>query len=274
MTLENRLTDEIDGDQPSEFRVGSESASEQPPPQPVLEVANLSKLYKNGRGIRQMSFTLMRGDIFGLLGSNGSGKTTAIKCIFGLCPFRGDIKIFGESVSDCPGAALRRAGCIVESPSFYENLTAWQNLSLAAKYYYPSKKEIAEHTEWALGIVGLSKYSDERVDRFSLGMKARLGLALCFVSKPAFMALDEPLNGLDIEGMVEIRNIILDRASGTGATFLISSHLAAEIEKTCNCLGIMHEGVLIETARLEDVMREHGSVEDYYLNATSRFARP
>jgi ABC-2 type transport system ATP-binding protein len=97
-------------------------------------------------------------------------------------------------------------------------------------------------------------------------MKARLGLALCFISKPSFMSLDEPLNGLDIEGMVEIRNIILDQASQSGATFLISSHLATEIEKTCNCLGVMDEGELLETARMDDVTREHGTVENYYLD--------
>ena len=236
------------------------------PENPVLHVDNIQKLYKNGRGVKKMSFALRRGDIFGLLGSNGSGKTTAIKCICGLCPFKGDVRLFGESVADNPGAALRRVGCIVETPSFYENLSARRNLLLAARFYAGTKKEAADLADWALDIVGLADYRNDRAERFSLGMKARLGLALCFVSKPDFMALDEPLNGLDIEGMVEIRNIILAQAAHSGATFLISSHLAAEIEKTCNCLGIMDEGELLETARMDEALRGHGSVENYYLN--------
>jgi ABC-2 type transport system ATP-binding protein len=236
------------------------------PPLPILEVKNLTKLYRNGRGVKNMSFTLKRGDVFGLLGSNGSGKTTSIKSICGLCPFKGEIKIFGESVSENPRAALRGVGCIVEAPSFYANLTAKQNLSLTAAYYGMSKKQASDAVDWALDIVGLAGYRNERAERFSLGMKARLGLALCFVSKPEFMALDEPLNGLDIEGMVEIRNIIIEQASISGATFLISSHLAAEIEKTCNCLGVMDEGELLETARMDEALAAHGSVEAYYLN--------
>ena len=217
-----------------------------------------------------MSFTLSAGDVFGLLGSNGSGKTTAIRSICGLCPFEGEITLFGHSVKDNPREALRRAGCIVEAPSFYGNLSGEQNLTLAARYYGISKAERREAARWALDIVGLSNFRRERADRYSLGMKARLGLALCFVSKPEFLALDEPLNGLDIEGMIEIRNIIINQASITGATFLISSHLAAEVEKTCNSVGIMSEGELIDTARMDHVLGVYGSVEDYYLNTLHR----
>ena len=217
-----------------------------------------------------MSFTLGKGDIFGLLGSNGSGKTTAIKSICGLCPFKGDIRLFGVSVADDPRAALGRIGCIVEAPSFYGNLSAERNLLLAAAHYRMPKREALDATAWALETVGLGKFRRERAERFSLGMKARLGLALCFVSKPDFLALDEPLNGLDIEGMVEIRNLILDLASRTGATFLISSHLAAEVEKTCNRVGVMDEGVLLECASMDVALRGHGSVEAYYLDTLRR----
>jgi ABC-2 type transport system ATP-binding protein len=224
------------------------------------------KLYKNGRGVKEMSFTLNRGDIFGLLGSNGSGKTTAIRSICGLSPYKGEIYLFGESVADNPREALRRVGCIVETPAFYGNLTATQNLLLAQKYYGVPKREAGEAAGQMLDIVGLGRFKRERAERFSLGMKARLGLALCFISKPEFIALDEPLNGLDIEGMVEVRNIILKQASESGATFLISSHLAAEIEKTCNVVGVMDEGYLLDTAYMPDVLRNYGSVEAYYLS--------
>ena len=240
---------------------------------PVLDVLNLSKLYKNGRGVKNMSFRLAQGDVFGLLGSNGSGKTTAIRSICGLCPFLGDVRLFGESVADNPREALRRVGAIVEAPAFYANLTAEQNLALATKYYGMSKSSAAEMIDWALDVVRLTGNRRERVDRFSLGMKARLGLALCFISAPGFMELDEPLNGLDIEGMVEVRNIILSQASVSGAVFLISSHLASEIEKTCNRIGVMDEGELLETAYMGDALRDYGSVEAYYLNVLQRHRR-
>jgi len=239
----------------------------------VLDVNGLVKLYRNGRGVSRMSFTLGRGEIFGLLGSNGSGKTTAIKSICGLCPFKGEIRLFGESVADNPRTALRRLGCIVEAPSFYGNLSAKRNLLLAAAHYGMSKGEAAAAAAETLESVGLAKYRDERAERFSLGMKARLGLALCFISKPDFLALDEPLNGLDIEGMVDIRNLILRLASQTGATFLISSHLASEIEKTCTRVGVMDEGELLETAGMDDLMSLHGSVEAYYLDTLRRRGR-
>jgi len=237
---------------------------------PVLEVENLTKLFKNRRGVRNMSFTLSEGEVFGLLGSNGSGKTTAIRSICGLCPFEGEIRLFGESVKDNPRAALRRAGCIAEAPAFYGNLSGERNLLLAANYYGMTKSEAADAAAWALETVGLYAYRRDRAERYSLGMKARLGLALCFISKPDFMALDEPLNGLDIEGMVEVRNIILNQAAVSGATFLISSHLAAEIEKTCGRVGVMDEGVLIETAPIGYVMGTFGSVEAYYLSVLQR----
>ena len=239
----------------------------------VLEVNNLRKLYHNKRGVKDMSFKLSQGDVFGLLGSNGSGKTTAIRSICGLCPFQGDIRIFGESVAENPREALRRVSGIVDAPSFYANLTAEQNLILATKYYKLSKQGAGDVIDWALDVVKLTKNRRERVERFSLGMKARLGLALCFISSPGFLALDEPLNGLDIEGMVEVRNIILSQASISGAVFLISSHLASEIEKTCNRVGVMDEGELLETAYMGDVLRMYGSVEEYYLNVLRQFRR-
>ena len=217
-----------------------------------------------------MDFTLHPGEIFGLLGSNGSGKTTAIKSICGLCPYKGEIRLFGASVSDNPREAMRKVGCIVEAPFFYGNLSAEKNLLLAAKYYGMGKPEASSAVSWALDTVRLSGYARERAERFSLGMKARLGLALCFISKPEFLALDEPLNGMDIEGMVEVRNIILNQASASGAAFLISSHLAAEIEKTCNRVGIMDEGELLETANMDDVLYRYGSVEAYYLSVLGR----
>ncbi|MDR1061452.1 MAG: ATP-binding cassette domain-containing protein [Clostridiales bacterium] len=230
----------------------------------VLDVSGLRKLYRNRRGVSEMTFSLQRGDVFGLLGANGSGKTTAMKSICGLCPYEGDISIFGQPVRDNARNALKKVGCIVEAPAFYGYLSAQRNLELAVRYY--DLEDARASVEGALGAVGLLKYRRDAAEKFSLGMKARLGLALCMLHAPELMVLDEPLNGLDIEGMADIRGIIMRQAAGTGATFLISSHLAPEIEKTCNRVGIMHEGRLLETARMSDVLYEYSSVEDYFLS--------
>jgi ABC-2 type transport system ATP-binding protein len=230
----------------------------------VLEVSGLKKLYRNKRGVSEMTFSLQRGDVFGLLGANGSGKTTAMKSICGLCPYEGEIRIFGQPVRDNARNALKSVGCIVEAPAFYGYLSAQRNLELAARYY--GLEDAPARIEGALDAVGLLKSRRDAAEKFSLGMKARLGLALCMLHSPELMVLDEPLNGIDIEGMADIRGIIMRQAADTGATFLISSHLAAEIEKTCNRVGVMHEGRLLETARMSDVLYEYSSVEDYFLS--------
>ncbi|MDR1440449.1 MAG: ATP-binding cassette domain-containing protein [Clostridiales bacterium] len=230
----------------------------------VLEVSGLQKLYRNGRGVSEMAFSLGRGDVFGLLGANGSGKTTAMKAICGLCPYKGEVRIFGQPARDNAQNAMKKVGCIVDAPAFYGYLSAQRNLELAARYCRIDGAR--ERIEEVLGAVGLLRQRRDLAEKFSLGMKARLGLALCMLSSPELMVLDEPLNGLDIEGMADIRSIILRSASETGATFLISSHLASEIEKTCNRVGVMHEGALLETAPMASVLEEYNSVEDYFLS--------
>ena len=234
----------------------------------VLEVNNLQRLYRNNRGVREMTFSLNKGDVYGLLGANGAGKTTAMKAICGLCPYNGGITVFGTQVRDNTRIALAKVGCLIETPAFYPYLSARRNLGLAARYYKLPDPDAAIAA--ALEAVGLTRYQNDSVIKYSLGMKARLGLALCILPSPEFMVLDEPLNGLDIEGMVEIRNIILELAGSGNATFLISSHLAAEIEKTCNRVGVMVDGTLLESSDMQDVLAAHPSVEAYFLHVNGR----
>jgi ABC-2 type transport system ATP-binding protein len=236
----------------------------------VLEVNGLRKLYGNRRGVSEMTFSLERGDVFGLLGANGSGKTTAMKSICGLCPYEGEIRIFGEHVRDNAQNAMKKVGCIVDSPTFYGYLSAQRNMELAAMYY--RLEDAGGRIERTLETVGLLKYRKDPAEKFSLGMKARLGLALCMLPSPDFMVLDEPLNGLDIEGMAAMRGVILQLADQLGATFLISSHLAAEVEKTCSRVGAMHEGRLLETSPMHEALSEYGSVEDYFLSVARQKA--
>lgn len=228
----------------------------------VIEISNLTKLYKNNRGIRNISLTVEKGDILGLLGPNGSGKTTAMKAVLNLVHSIGDIKVFGMDLNDQFEEIMRRVGALIESPAIYKDMTAYQNIKMHAAMYPDITKE---HIEHILDVVHLLPYKNDKAGRFSLGMKQRLGLAVAFVSNPELIILDEPVNGLDIEGVVEIREIIKRLNEEKGVTFLISSHMAREIEKTCNKVAVMYEGELIAKSSTEDALKLHPSMEDYFL---------
>jgi ABC-2 type transport system ATP-binding protein len=234
----------------------------------ALKINNLTKTYKNGRGIKDVSFKIDKGDIYGLLGPNGSGKTTTMKIITGLSRAdAGDIEIFGSSVEKEGEKSLEHVGCLIEAPALYEYMSAKKNLENAARYYIdieaPQIEEILDQT-------GLLKYQNDKVKDFSLGMKQRLGLALALLSNPKLVILDEPANGLDIEGMVAIREIIIKQAKSKGTTFLISSHLAHELEMVCNKIAIMREGTLLKTATMEEVREKSGNLESYFLQTVGR----
>lgn len=229
----------------------------------VIEINNLTKLYKNNRGIRDISLTVEQGDILGLLGPNGSGKTTAMKAIMNLVQAEGDIKVFGMDLHDNFETILKRTGSLIESPAIYKDLTAYQNVKMHATMYPHVNKERIDHI---LNVVHLLQYKNDKAGRFSLGMKQRLGLAVAFVSDPDLIVLDEPVNGLDIEGVVEIREIIKKLNAEKNVTFLISSHMASEIEKTCNKVAVMYESELIAQTTTEDALRLHPSMEDYFLS--------
>lgn len=229
----------------------------------VIEINNLTKLYKNSRGIKNISLTVEQGDILGLLGPNGSGKTTAMKAILNLIHGTGNIKIFGMDLHDNFEAIMQKTGALIEAPAIYKDMSAYQNVKMHAAMYPKITKERIEHT---LDMVHLLPYKDDKAGRFSLGMKQRLGLAIAFVSEPELIILDEPVNGLDIEGVVEVREIIKRLNEERGVSFLISSHMASEIEKTCNKVAVMYEGELIAQSKTEDALRLHPSMEDYFLS--------
>lgn len=233
---------------------------------PVLKVNDLTKIYKNGRGIMDISFEIEEGDIFGLLGPNGSGKTTTMKIITSLSyADKGSVQILGNDILEDGSKVLNEMGCLIEAPAIYEYLTARENLQLAANYYVEIKKPRIDDI---LTQTGLIKYANEKVKNFSLGMKQRLGIALALVSKPKVVILDEPTNGLDIEGTVEIREIILKQAK-LGVTFLVSSHIAPEIELMCNKFAILKEGKLLKAASMKKALDECGTLEKYFLKYVS-----
>lgn len=231
----------------------------------VLQISNLTKQYKNGRGIRDISLTVNKGDVVGLLGPNGSGKTTTMKAILGLCtPNSGKIEVFGLDNTQHFEVIMQKTGALIEAPAIYDFLSAYKNLKLMSRFY-PNVDDA--RIEKILDIVRLSQYKMDKAGKFSLGMKQRLGLAMALLADPELIILDEPANGLDIEGMIEIREIVNALSTKYGVTFLISSHLAGEIEKTCNKVAVIHEGELITMCSMDEALMYHPSLEDYFLSA-------
>jgi len=228
----------------------------------VLELENLTKLYRNGRGAQDISFALAPGEILGLLGPNGSGKTTTMKAIAGLVKFtRGSVRICGVDVTERHEQAMKNTGCLIEAPALYEHMTAHKNLKLAARFY-PGVDNA--RIDEALRLVEMEKYKKNKVSTFSLGMRQRTGLALALLSNPKLLILDEPANGLDIEGMVYVRNVVTNAAEN-GAAVLISSHLAHEIELCATKVAIIYDGKLLCVESMETVLAVSPSLEDYFL---------
>ncbi|MBV4419165.1 ABC transporter ATP-binding protein [Clostridium tyrobutyricum] len=234
----------------------------------VIEISNLCKTYKNGRGIDNINLDIYKGDIFGFLGPNGAGKTTAMKIMTGLIkPDRGNVKILGYSILTEFEKAMYDVGCIIETAETYPYLTAFENLKQFSRYYEGIN---TGRIEEVLEIVGLLKYKDEKPTRFSLGMKQRLGIASVLLSKPKVVILDEPLNGMDVEGMINVRNIIKNLAENEGTTFFISSHLIHDIELTCNKVGILYNGKVINVDNTKNILNNYASLENYFVSEVER----
>ncbi|AKA70728.1 ABC transporter ATP-binding protein [Clostridium scatologenes] len=237
----------------------------------VIEINNLTKTYKNGRGIKDINLEICQGDIFGFLGPNGAGKTTAMKIMTGLVkPDSGDVKILGYSISEQFEQAMKKVGCIIENAESYTYLTAFENLKQFSRYY----KDIDDkRIDEVLEVTGILKYKHEKPRKFSLGMKQRLGIAAALLSKPEVIILDEPLNGLDVEGMISIRNIIKNLAETEKTTFFISSHLIHDIELTCNRIGVLYDGKLLNVDTTENILKNYASLENYFVSEVERNGR-
>lgn len=238
----------------------------------VLSIRNLKKLYKNNRGVRDITLKIEEGDVVGLLGPNGSGKTTAMKAVIGMCSVDdGDIHIFGHDIDTEFEAAMEDVGALIEAPAIYENMTAYQNLKLASRFYPKfSGKQAEQRILEVLRLVNLEDYANDKAGRFSLGMKQRLGIALALFSKPRLVILDEPTNGLDIEGVVHIRSVIKEMSEKEGVTFLIAGHIASELEKTCTKAAVINDGVVLAYDNTEKILETHPSLEDYFLSTVGR----
>lgn len=229
----------------------------------ILQVRRLNKRYRNGRGVRDVSFEVRRGDVFGLFGPNGSGKTTVLKIISGLCRADGgSVSLFGVDAAEHFEQAMDRVGCIVETAEAYDYMSGRDHLKLAARLYPDlPKTRIDEVLEW----VRLTPYANEKAGGYSLGMKQRLALAAALLNEPELVILDEPSNGLDIEGTVELRELILRLSEQNGTAFLLSSHQLDEMERICSRIGFMYGGALIREGGVGELI-DGGSLEQAYLS--------
>lgn len=206
----------------------------------VLKTDNLRKEFKGKAAVDGINLTVERGEIYGFIGRNGAGKTTAMRLIIGTAlPTSGNIELFdGMPLSE----ARRKIGSLIEEPGLYKKCSAYENMKRFAILTDSSDDEIRENLE----LVGLADTGKKKAGQFSLGMRQRLGLAITLLGKPEFLVLDEPINGLDPEGIKVMRDIILKLNKERGITFLISSHLLDELSKVATRYGIIDRGVIVE----------------------------
>ncbi len=208
---------------------------------PVIEIRNLSKNYNGFEAVRGLDFTVNKGDVFGFLGPNGAGKSTTIRMMTTLIrPSGGEIRFFGKNLYDNPEKVLGRIGAIVEKPDLYNFLSAYDNLKMLSRI--SGKPASDEKINETLTLVGLQERAKSKVKTFSQGMKQRLGIAQALIHDPELIILDEPANGLDPQGMVEIRNLILKLSREYNKTILLSSHILNEVELIANRMVIINKG--------------------------------
>lgn len=217
----------------------------------VLKCEHLHKNFGKKEILKDVSLELEKGDILGFIGPNGAGKTTTIKLILGLQSITsGTVKINGYDITNNFTNAIRNVGAIVENPDLYMYLTGYENLKLIANLY----KEVGkERIDEVVKLVKLENRINDKVSRYSLGMRQRLGIAQAILHKPNLLILDEPTNGLDPEGIKEIRELLKDLAEKEEMAVLISSHNLLELETFCNKICIIKNGKVMETNKIEDV---------------------
>jgi ABC-2 type transport system ATP-binding protein len=225
----------------------------------VIEVSGLRKEYRHVRrpatiAVDGLDLSVPEGGVFGFLGPNGSGKTTTIRCLLGLAaPSAGSCRLLGVDTPRSLASVIGKVGAIVETPTLYPAFSGRRNLSLLGGLYGIPK----QRTDDVLERVGLGDRANDRVKTYSLGMRQRLGLAAALLKDPALLILDEPANGLDPAGMVEIRQLLRSLAD-EGRTVFVSSHLLAEIEQTCDHVAILTRGRLVTSGLVKDVISAGG----------------
>lgn len=228
----------------------------------LVQTHNLTKRYRQHKVVNNVNLTVKKGEIYGLIGRNGAGKTTVLRLISGLAkPTEGDICLFGQNAHGT-NYVQNRVGILIENPGIYPNMSAKENVKLKCLAKGISSKSYAAEL---LEDVGLSAADKKKVKHFSVGMKQRLGIALALVGSPELVILDEPINGLDPQGMAEIREIIVRLNTEKNITFIISSHILGELSKIAGSYGIIEKGELKKQISKEKLTED---LEEYFLSLT------
>lgn len=223
--------------------------------EPILSIDNLTKKFGYLTAVNNLSFTINKGNVYGILGPNGSGKSTTLGIVLNVVnKTSGDFKWFDGSVSTHD--ALKKVGAIIERPNFYPYMSAYNNLKLVCKIKGVPFEKIDEKLE----LVGLHERKDSNFSTFSLGMKQRLAIASALLNDPEILILDEPTNGLDPQGIHQIRTLIKKIASN-GTTILLASHLLDEVEKVCSHVVVLRKGVKLYSGRVDEMVSSHGFFE-------------
>ena len=233
----------------------------------VLETKNLSKKFGNKEILKSIDMTIYEGDIVGLIGPNGAGKSTFIKTVLNLYKeTEGEVSICGINVDEDFESALSNVGCVIESPDLYPHLSGLKNLKIVALM---NNIKDDEYIEKIIKKFKLNTRINDKVKKYSIGMKQRLGIACALIKKPKLLILDEPTNGLDPLGIKELREIIKNISEERNVTVLISSHILSEIENICDRIFIIDNGYIIDEIDVEDMKSHEMSLEQEYLKLTS-----
>lgn len=217
----------------------------------ILQTRGLTKAYRGTLALDHLELQLEQGKIYGFIGQNGAGKTTLLRLITGLAfPTSGELALWGQTGAAQLQQQRKRMGCMIETPALFPGMNAYQNLEVQRiQRGIPDKKRIEETLE----LVGLQGVGRKSVRNFSLGMRQRLGIAMALLSKPELLILDEPINGLDPAGIVELRQLLKTLNRQTGMTILVSSHILEELYQTASEFILLHHGRLIETVTAKDL---------------------
>ena len=217
----------------------------------LLSTSGLTKQFGHHKAVNNVDLHVKKGAIYGFIGRNGAGKTTFLKMISGLSqPTSGEIEMFGYKNEELKHVRSR-ISCLIEAPGIYGNMSAYHNLAIKCKLFGIQDKQYIENI---LKIVGLSDTGKKKIKHFSLGMKQRLGIGLALVGEPDLLVLDEPINGLDPQGIAEIRDMLLRLKEEQNMTILISSHILEELSKIATHYGIIHNGNLLQELTREELM--------------------
>lgn len=219
--------------------------------EPIITLTNVSKSFQSQQVVKNLSLSISEGSLYGFLGPNGAGKTTTMRILIGLIAAdEGEIFFKGKNIKEWNKSLFNHVGCFIDSPSYYPNLTAYENLAYIQKITDKSLSEV----DRVLNVTGIYYAKDKKVKNFSMGMKQRLGLAIAMLNDPEVLILDEPTNGLDPEGIHEIRNFLIHLSKNEGKTIFVSSHNLAEIEMMADYIALINEGELIYDGKLGDVL--------------------